>query len=139
LDADNYRQQIDIEGAKTFLDTWASKIDFVDASPRSPSDFTDYLATIKDSAPGIDGIPCSGWHASGVSGALTLFEPSSHIMSGSPVPISFTDSITVFPPKSDLPGDITEIIRPPEDTRPLALKTRTTRSLLPLLAAASRM
>jgi hypothetical protein len=126
---------IDLPGSLRFLSEWASPFDFSAATPPSTNDYLAYLARVKNSAPGPDGIPFEAWRASSVCGAHTLFQLGLHLNSGISVPLNFNKSIMAFPPKGEEEEDHIEIRRAPNDTRPISLKTAITRLSPPLLVA----
>ena len=81
-----------------------------------------FLANKADSAPGMDGIPFSGWKACGHEGIMTLMACDAEMRTGIPPPSNFNCSLGIFIPKGEEEGDADEILRKSGDLRPLALK-----------------
>ena len=81
-----------------------------------------FLRFVKHAAPGPDGLPYVAWRSAGEAGARTLFLVFIALTEGSPAPLDFNDSISLFIPKGEEELDHIEILRHSEDTRPLGLK-----------------
>jgi len=87
-----------------------------------PGEVADFLARVKDSGVGPDGIPYSAWEAGGEDAALTLSGVANTMCETAVPPHRFNESLTVLPPKSTKPTDQERVIRPADETRPLSLK-----------------
>jgi hypothetical protein len=116
------RRSIDDVAVHSFLTRWASKFDFRCMAPPELLDFERFLRLAKDSATGPDGLPYSAWRAAGVAGAQTLYLLYLFLADGLNPPLHFNNSFTVFTPKGEQRQDLIEVIRAPEETRPLGLK-----------------
>ena len=64
------------------------------------NEFDELLATKKESAPGLDGMPYSFYRCAGGLGSRILFCAYKHVLEGGTIPTHFTERRTVFIPKS---------------------------------------
>ena len=81
------------------------------------TEFDDFLALKKDSAPGPDGIPYGAYRCAGGLGSQFLFNANRSLLEGDTVPEHFAQSRTVFIPKTSDTDDV----RSPDALRPLTL------------------
>ena len=81
------------------------------------TEFDDFLALKKDSAPGPDGIPFGAYRCAGGLGSQLLFNANRSLLKGGTVPEHFAQSRTVFIPKTSDTDDV----RSPDALRPLTL------------------
>jgi len=112
----------DASGSEDFLQQHAVPYDFSDTKPPCKHDYAVFLSEVVDSSSGPDGIPFSAWHAAEDHGTDLLYEIGETQYQGLGMPITFNDSLAIFPPKGDVEGDETEILRSAENTRPLGMK-----------------
>ena len=89
----------------------------------SPGEIKEALQVLVDSGVGPDGYPYSAWKAGGEEACITLSLVAEEMCKTGTAPKDFNESLTVLPPKGSNPEDKVKVIRAPEDTRPLSLKT----------------
>ena len=82
---------------------------------------TNWGATKKESAPGLDGISHRLYRCAGVLGSQFLFNAYKHVLEGGTILALFAESRTVFIPKSSDLDNSERIVRSPEALRPLTL------------------
>lgn len=92
----------------------------IDTPPPTEGDFAEYIKHQVDSGTGPDGIPYSGWKATGGTGVSTLHQFSSLIQRQLPTNPDFNSSLIYFIPKGEQPEDANEIIRAEFENRPNA-------------------
>ena len=85
------------------------------------AEFDDLLASKKDSAPGLDGIPSGIYRFAGGLGSKFLFHAYQAVLEGRNVPTCFAERRTVFIPKTSDTDDLGRIVRSPNALRPLTL------------------
>ena len=85
------------------------------------TEFDDLLALKKDSAPGPDGIPYGAYRCAGGLGSKFLFHACKAVLEGSAILDCFSESWTVFIPKTSDIDDLGRIIRSPHAFRLLTL------------------
>jgi len=107
---------------KEFLDKYARPYDLSTVSFPSVDTIINFLLRAKDSAPGPDGLPYAAWLFAGEEAAITLYRVIVYMHNGFAMPLSFYQSLGVFPPKGENTDDHMGINREPENTRPLNLK-----------------
>ena len=90
-------------------------------SPPGISHYKIALAA-EDSRPGEDGIPYSAWGACPEEAAITLFGLGCELRRGLSFGIEFNINVCLFLPKGSKEADLQEIIRAPEETRPIGMK-----------------
>jgi hypothetical protein len=114
--------RIDSDLAEMVARRFTSKFDFQDFGPPSSRFFKFYLQTVRNSAPGIDGIPYRAWLVAGPPAHLLLHQVSAWLCSGLDMLIGFNDTLQIFAAKGTEERDDIEVIREPSSTRPLGLK-----------------
>ena len=82
------------------------------------NEFDELMAT-KESAPGRDGITYSFYRCAGRLGSQVLFNAYKHVVEGGTIPALFTESRTVFIPKSSDVDNHGRIVRSPEVLAPI--------------------
>ena len=90
--------------------------------PPSEWDFANTIWTMKDSQPGGDDIPYSGYRATGPHGVKALVGCDRALRQGVSPPPVFNESNALFIPKGSQPHDPVEVIRTPLQTRPISMK-----------------
>ena len=83
------------------------------------SEFDELMATKKESAPGLDGIPYSFYRCAGALGSQVLFNAYTPVLEGGTIPALLAESRTLFIPKSSEVDNNGRIVRSPESLRPL--------------------
>ena len=124
------------EDAQAYATQHMSQFTFAEVPPPGCREIRTFLSRVRDSSPGDDGLPYSAWAASGDTGVSILHDSLLWIMSGQSLDISFNNSLSAFVPKGTRHEDATEVIRPPDETRPLALKNTDNKTLCGVLNAA---
>ena len=84
-------------------------------------EFDGMMATKKESAPGLDGIPCTIYRGAGGLGSQFLFDAYKRVLEGGVVPAHFGASRTVVIPKSSDVDDNGLMVKSPEELRSLTL------------------
>jgi len=110
------------EAAASYVDRYASKLDFSGTPPPSLSAFRQYLARVGHSAPEHDGLPFEARRRAGPAGERTLYEGALWLQDGGLLNFDFNAAAHVFIRKKVLPGDCTEIIRAADDVRTIGCK-----------------
>ena len=113
---------IDRSLAREVIKKQSSDLDFDDFAPPSSACIRSYLTNVRNSAPGIDGLPYRAWLQAGPSAWTLLHEVAVWLCAGLLMPCNFNDALFIFVPKGTEDDDETGIIRSPSATRPLGLK-----------------
>jgi hypothetical protein len=113
---------LDERAASEYWQAWGKQFDFSACRMPDIELIKRFLRFAKHAAPGPDGLPYVAWKSAGEAGARTLFLVFIALTEGSPAPLDFNDSISLFIPKGEEELDHIEILRHSEDTRPLGLK-----------------
>lgn len=120
--------QIDLRLAAAFTRVFIPSVDASGWHIPRPSDVEGALRAAKDSAPGPDGIPYSGWRHTG--------RPGLDLAAGKPPMRSLLAAVGAFLPKGssaeDVPGSGARTRRA-ADTRPLALKNTSSKTTAAIL------
>jgi hypothetical protein len=111
----------DVDLMTSYVQLFAARLPWHLATPPGVLEYTKFLKSAHDTAPGEDGLPYSAWTATGLLGAQTLCDVGNAQMSGLYMPLSYYVVIKCFPPKGSDPDDAVSCERTVEDTRPLAL------------------
>ena len=85
------------------------------------NEFDELMATKKESAPGLDGIPYSLCRCAGGLGSQFLFNACKHVLEGGTIPALFAENRTVFLPKYSDVDNNGRIVKSPGALRTLTL------------------
>ena len=108
--------------AEAVAEKFSSSFDFSSFSPPSSSFIHFFLLTVESSSPGVDGIPYRAWlHAGPVAWQL-LHQVAVWLCAGLGMMSNFNETLMIFIPKGEEPGDESGVVRGPLSTRPLGLK-----------------
>ena len=113
---------IDRPRAREPIKKHTSDFAFDDFAPQSSACIRPYLTNVRDSAPGIDGLPYRAWLQAGPSAWTLLHEVAAWHCSGLLMPCDFNEALFIFVPKGTEDDDETGIIRSPSATRSLGFK-----------------
>jgi endonuclease/exonuclease/phosphatase family metal-dependent hydrolase len=83
----------------------------------SPDAVARHIRSLRDSAPGPDGIPYSAWLAAGALGAQSIYDVIQHVLDGGAFPVDARTSLMVFISKAGKDGAIAKA----EEMRPISL------------------
>jgi hypothetical protein len=115
-------KEVDEDKARSFCARWCAPALWHLIRPVSRACMRWYIKSVKDAAPGPDGLPYSAWGAAGDAGVETLVGVNDFLASGYSMPIEFSDQLMLFAVKGEEAEDAHEVCRSPSDTRPLSLK-----------------
>ena len=101
---------------------WSRTWPFAMARVPSSPDYGFTAAPAHHSQAGPDGLPYCAWARGGELAEQVLESAADWQLQGLPLPLSFNESVAVFPPKGSKEEDATGIWRAPDETRPLGLK-----------------
>ena len=113
---------IDVDAAREVIARCATDFAIEDFAPPSSSCIRSYLMNVRDSAPGVDGLPYRAWLRAGPTAWLLLHEVACWLCAGNLMPCDFNDALFIFVPKGLEEDDELGIVRSPDATRPLGLK-----------------
>ena len=116
--------------AQEFLESLGDFGTYEDVPPPDEWAMSDTVWSMRDSAPGGDGLPYSSYKGIGLTGVKTLLGADRALRSGVLPPPSFNESVTMFSPKGTQPHDPVEVIREPLKTRPLSLKNTDNKTIV---------
>ncbi len=109
--------------ARQFLEELGDIGNYNGVTPPSELDYITFLnRPLPNSKPGPDGIPYSGWTATGKWGSATLFQSDQRLRQGCAPPTNFNESGISFLPKGSQTTDAIEVIRDSKSTRPISTK-----------------
>ncbi|CAK0837080.1 unnamed protein product, partial [Prorocentrum cordatum] len=109
--------------SKAFIAKYGMKeVDWSSLAPPSAMAIEGALRRARPAAPGVDGLPARAW-LSHSAGCEVLLAAQRWMALGRPMRKELNMSIAIFPPKKVLDGDGMEVIRKPNETRPLMLRS----------------
>ena len=106
---------------KEFCEKYVTKWS-VAAPPPSSRTLMHVAMKARDSKPGRDGVPYAAWASAGAFGSNILFRVLGRLSIGVRPPLPFNHTGNAFIPKGEQHEDAMEIIREPNDVRPLGLR-----------------
>ncbi len=115
-------RRIDKPMAKKFADKHASRYELPSFAPPSSVAIKLFLEHVRNSAPGIDGIPYRAWLKAGHAAWLLLHHVAVWLCSGLGMLIDFNDTLMIFAPKGSENTGHLGAVREPNATRPPGLK-----------------
>ncbi len=116
------RPQVDVAAADDYLVQHVAPWDGWPVAPPSAAQLLRTAQRSRNSKPGKDGLPYAAWAT--CEGADTLHGGMLQLIRGEYHLISFNDAVGVPPPpKGNEATDSDEVVRSPDNTRPLSMKT----------------
>jgi hypothetical protein len=107
----------------------ASKYDMINFAPPSSSLIGLSLSRVRNTSPGIDGIPYRAWLYAGRSAWRLLHQVACWLCSGFQMMHDFNDTLMIFAPKGSERDDDAGVVREPMTTRPLGIKNTDVRNI----------
>ena len=126
-----FNEVIDKTRAINFADCYVCKWSFKDTNIPSSSQIEHTIRNVRNSTPGVDGLPAAAWLSE--AGVVTLFQLQCNIFCGIHPPICFNDACIVCPPKKVHEQVGLPVYREAHEARPLKIKKSDNR----IIAAAS--
>ena len=108
--------------AGQFAEKFATQFDFTHFEPPSSSYIHYYLRQVRNSSPGVDGIPFRAWLRSGPTAWRLLHHVAVWLCQGLGMLSNFNDTLMIFIAKGQEADDDSGVVRSSGATRPLGLK-----------------